>query len=477
MTENSLELFQEADQAFDAGQLTESMNYCKKLLAHDEQHARGHLLKGLIFFQQRQFAHATEEMDLGMRLDASLKTSFTLTTLGTAHIQNKHPELALPFLQEAMNFPPRSLQKIIHLGLTYLDLNRFDEALALFQEGLQISPQEPALLTNLALTLHRQGAYQQALIYYNRALGFAPLHPKLRYNKALLHLLMRQYAKGWADYEYRLQITPYIFKRGYQQPLWDGQTFKDKTLFLIAEQGFGDTLQFCRFIPRIAALGGKVIFEVHPQLTQLFAPLSPWAEIIPPPEKPAEPPFDFDLYFPLMSLGKYWNLDMTQPTANDAYCFNPPAKLLSINNKGLKIGIVWAGSTQKTSLWPHFLKLIESTQHNYISLQLDAAAKDIPQTAPKNLTDVSKQIQNFEDTASIMNQLDLIISVDTAAAHLAGAMGKNVWIILPAVPDWRWLQDREDCPWYPTATLIRQKQLNDWDSVFHDIKHRLQKLS
>ena len=291
-------------------------------------------------------------------------------------------------------------------------------------------------------------------------------------NAAALRLLRGDFARGWPDYEWRwMKQSVVLANRMFTQPLWRGEPIAGKTILLHGEQGLGDTIQFCRYVPLVAARGARVILEVQKPLQALINGLGA-AQVI----AKGDPLPQFDLHCPLLSLPLAFGTTMeTIPSAN-AYLAAPvqpstawQARLAATPRP--RIGLAWSGRAgherdrERSIGLRAFLPLLE-TGATIVSLQKEVRAEDAIVLKDRgDILNAGEELGDFSDTAALMSQLDLVISVDTSAAHLAGALGKPVWILVTHIPDWRWLLERDDSPWYPTARLFRQDATGTWDGA------------
>jgi tetratricopeptide (TPR) repeat protein len=322
---------------------------------------------------------------------------------------------------------------------------------------------------------------------YRRALAAKSNSVEVLYYVGLLHLLHGDFAAGWHNYEYRWQTKMLRnARRDFSQPQWLGQPFSGSRILLHAEQGLGDTLQFIRYVPLVAARGAKIILEVPSELSRLIeSSLGSTARIV---SRGSRLP-DFDWQSPLLSLPLVFQTDLNSIPASIPYLQADPrltgdfAQHFTATNSGLRVGIVWSGSPrhtrdpQRSIPLARLRALIEISGATFYSLQKGPATKELlDMPLDLNLIDLSGHLNDFADTAGALANLDLLVTVDTAVAHLAGALGKPVWILLTRNPDWRWLLDREDSPWYPTARLFRQKVAGDWSTVIERVQNELHRL-
>ncbi|ULA61618.1 MAG: hypothetical protein LZF60_340159 [Nitrospira sp.] len=281
------------------------------------------------------------------------------------------------------------------------------------------------------------------------------------------------FLEGFQELEHRLQCPSYLASEGIPVlpvPRWDGQRLDGKTILLWAEQGYGDNIQFIRYAPMVAERGGSVIVACPPALQRLFGTVRGISKVYKSAEEFSGASYEYQA--PILSLPYLFGTTIETIPA-DAYLLAPTESAVCLRpSKGLKVGLVWAGNPQhandarRSVALAYLLPLLQEPGVSWYSLQVGLAAREIIQLGLARLIqDLSPQLHDFADTADAIRRLDLVITVDTAVAHLAGAMGKPVWVMLPAGADWRWLENRTDSPWYPTARLFRQPWQGNWVSV------------
>ncbi len=374
----------------------------------------------------------------------------------------------------------------IHLSLANA-LNvagRIDESIAEYRRALELRPDWPEPLSNLGLTLPLLGRFEEAIECCRRAISLRSEYAEAHANLALVLLLLGQWPAGWQEYEWRYRVPGFpraeLFTAG---PHWDGSNLNGRTILLRAEQGIGDTIQFVRYLPQVLARGGKVVLEVPPELHRLLSGANTnGADVIS--QTAAQLPA-FDVMLPLMSLpsvlGDFDLNTVPKPlyiTADPALQKQWHARIGT--DQKLKIGLIWAGNSlhrrdRSRSIPLSMLAPLAHENLNFYTLQFGPAAAQ-PSPLGMTLVNLTDQIQDFADTAALIAELDGVVSVDTAAAHLAGAMGKPVWLLLPLIPDFRWLLDRADTPWYPTMRLFRQTRDGDWQEPIARLAEELQLL-
>lgn len=434
-------------------------------------------------------------------LDLAPDHVMALNNYGATLLAMQRAADALPWLERALRVDPSYADGWNNLGNALFELRRHQEALLCAERALQLQPQHLEALFNRANTLQILNRTDDALASYAAVLRLDPEHVETQFNMAVCRLLAGDFENGWPQYEWRWRKPAYQAQSpGCTQPLWHGQCALDgKTLLVYAEQGFGDTLQFCRYVPLLAARGARVILRVQPALTALMAALPGVARVV----GDDEPLPDCDLHCPLMSLplafatqpatipaatpylradpqlGAAWQAQLASARLSSA----PSAKPASSSASRQRIGIAWAGSSghandQQRSIPLIQLRRIVTPAADFISLQKDLRAVDMLQLdGGDGIDDGIRQFAalqtDFAQTAALVAQLDLVICVDTAIAHLAGALGKPVWLLLPFAPDWRWMLGCDDSPWYPTMRLFRQPRRGDWDAVLDAVAEAL----
>ena len=368
--------------------------------------------------------------------------------------------------------------------MTLHELKRFDDALASYDRALAVRPDYAEALSNRGNTLHELKRFDDALASYDRALAVRPDYAEAHLNKSLLQLLTGDLEAGWREYEWRWKNESLEgFKRDFPQPLWLGENgIEGKTILLHSEQGFGDTIQFCRYVPLVAVRGARVLLEVPATLQGVMASFAGVAQVI---SGKGQLPH-IDLHCPLLSLPLAFGTRIESIPANVPYLTVPSEYARNWNfTLGTKrrptIGLAWSGGQahkddhNRSISLRSLLKLLD-VNANFVSLQKDVRPDDAAVLKERSdLVHLGDKLKTFSDTAAVISNLDLVISVDTSVAHLAGALAKPVWVLLPFIPDWRWLLDREDSPWYPTARLFRQNAWGDWSGVISRVVSELEK--
>jgi tetratricopeptide (TPR) repeat protein len=386
---------------------------------------------------------------------------------------------ALASYDRALALRPDDAEALCNRGVVLQALHRFDDALASCDRALALRPDFAAALNNRAGVLQELKRFDEALASYERALALEPDYVEAGLNRALLLLLTGAFAQGWPAYEWRRRTADWE-PRQFAAPEWAGEDIAGKRLLLYAEQGFGDTIQFVRYARLAAARGAHVVLEVQPPLAALLA-ASGCAQTVVAAGAPLPP---FDLQCPLLSLPKLFATTMANIPAPIPYISAPPDRTAAfaarLPSDAPRVGLAWSGHRanskdhDRSIPFAQLAPLLAVPGVRFISLHKDVRASDADALAAcGNIIDLRAQLNDFADTAAAIANLDLVVTVDTAVAHLAGAMGRPVWILLPCVPDFRWLLDRTDSPWYPTARLFRQVRAGDWDETIARVAREL----
>ncbi|HUZ73953.1 MAG TPA: tetratricopeptide repeat-containing glycosyltransferase family protein [Stellaceae bacterium] len=442
--------------------------------------------------------------------------------LGLIKLQRGNPVESLRLIRKAVKQNPNSVEAQGNLGNVLVILERYDEALVHFETALALRPGFAATHNNLGTVLWRLGRQDAALAHFRTALalapGYAEAHNNLglvlkdcnrfeeaiehwtkaeairpsygeaHWNEALGRLALGQYEIGWAKFEWRW-LTPVsgVRPRNFTQPLWRGEPLEGRTILLHAEQGLGDTLQFARFVPLVAARGGRVVLEVQPPLAPLLARLDGVAEIC----RQAAPLPPFAVQCPLMSLPLAFGTRLETIPVTMPYLPVDPARAAVWQQRvaaldGLRVGLVWAGAPRpfqprahdvdrrRSITLQHFAPLADVPGVSFISLQKGAPAAQT-RTPPAGMVihDWTETLRDFADTAALIAALDLVISVDTSVVHAAGGLARPVWLLNRYDSCWRWLVGRTDSPWYPTLRQFRQPRPGDWATVMQEVRAAL----
>jgi tetratricopeptide (TPR) repeat protein len=392
-------------------------------------------------------------------------------------------EEALASYDKALAIKPDYIEALNDRGLSLMGLKRFEEALESFDKALSIRADYGEALNNRGGALQQLDRFEEALASFDKAPAIRPDFAQAWVNRANCALLMGHFEKGWQSYEWRRKLPNSFKPLAYRQPEWSGkETIRGKTLLLYAEQGFGDTIQFCRYAALAQALGAEVVLSVQSGLVQLLKNSIPAVEVI---SSEALPP-SFDYHAPLMSMPLAFQTNSNSIPAAVPYLRAGPEVVTRwrgrIGKEGFRIGISWQGKKSSEAdmgrSFPlhHFKRLSKFPNVRLISLQKNDGIEqlvELPTGMKVETLGDDFDEGSFMDTAAVMENIDLIITSDTAVAHLAGALGRPTWVALQYVPDWRWQLRRADSPWYPTMRLFRQPSQCDWPGVFSEIETQL----
>jgi tetratricopeptide (TPR) repeat protein len=454
-----------------AGDNQAAYDLITRAVAIDPVAAHAHTNLGIVLQKMERYDDALLSHRTALKIEPDNQTA--LNNCGATLLKMRRPAEAVACFERALGVAPAYAEAMGNLGNAYIDLRRYREALLCLDRALLLSPHFVAAHFNRGNALQGLNRIDEALAAYGRALEIEPGHVDAHFNRALCLLLTGDFERGWPEYEWRWQkdASGKLRPQDISQPLWRGESLSGKIILIYSEQGFGDTIQFCRYAPLLAQRGATVILRVQPALVSPLSGLDGVAAVIADDKSlPA-----FDLHCPLMSLPLAFGTTLTTVPVWQSYL--PPvaddgawAVRLGARNKP-RIGLVWSGNPghdndgfRSISLLS-MLALVSDTAQ-FVSLQKELRTVDrLLIESDGRIAQFSEEQRDFADTAALISHLDLVITVDTSVAHLAAAMGKPTWILLPYAPDWRWMLRRGDSPWYPSVRLFRQPRTGDWDSV------------
>ena len=453
--------------------LADAESCLRRLVAIDPHSALAHLklataLEGMNKLEQAQFHAETAVRCAPENPEAYL-------CLGSILVRRNQVSDAVPFFNHAVQLDPVASACATHMLKEVLS-----EGQRAWEKRLASDPEDFDALSSLAKIRYSEKQPLEAIALLERALAVRPGEPNAEYALGFAELLLGRFETGWKHYEARLRTgQPQFPNRKFVQPVWRGEELGGRTIFVHAEQGVGDTIQFVRYLPRVADRGGRVILECQPALKPLLENFPGVCEVI----VQGEPLPAFDAQVPLLSLPAIFGMTLKSIPIRVPYLRVPDGvqfELPAASSARLKVGLVWAGNP---ALQNDLVRSVPLNQLSplfsrpniaFFSLQVGPARKQLAAANDAaRMIDLQPQLSDFAKTAAAIGQLDLIVSVDTAVAHLAGALAKPVWLMLPFAPEWRWLLDCENSPWYPTMRLFRQSAPDDWASVVNRIKHEL----
>lgn len=390
------------------------------------------------------------------------------------------PERAEAQYRRAIAEDPTYMHAHNNLGNLLRDLGRPLEAVECYERALALQSDWPGTLDQLASAYQDAGQLKKAIAQFDELVERYPDYADGHWDRALALLKAGRYQEGWAEYEWRFERRQPV-PRAFPQPRWQGESLQGKRLLIYAEQGFGDALQFLQFIKLLHNRGATLYLELRDSLVTLVEGFAGVDQVI----EYGKPLPEFDLHVPLLSLPHILGVELADLPADQAYLKADPYRIKHwqehIETDKPAVGFVWAGNPNvKNDRWrsPRLHPLLPLFEHrtiNFYALQKGDGCNDLKtlENRPDNLVVLSDEIGDFADTAAIIAQMDVVITTDTSVAHLAGAMGKSVWIMLHYACDWRWLEERDDSPWYPSVRLFRQPRLGDWASVVTKISTEL----
>jgi tetratricopeptide (TPR) repeat protein len=501
------------------GRIKDALTYCRRAVEIRPDFAQGHVHLGLALSADEQFEEAVPQFQEALRLQpdlpdahhglgyallqlrrveeaiASLETALRLkpdladahSNLASALMRQGKLDQALRELQEALQLKPDLLDAYLHRAHCLWQMGQFDEAAASATEAVRLKTDSPEAHNVLGVVHLKAGRPAEAVEEFSRAVELKADFAQAHFNRGLARLLMGDYEHGWTDYEWRWRCRDFVTKP-IPEGGWDGSPLTGRTILLHAEQGMGDALQFIRFTPQLKQQGATVIVACAPPLMPLLSRCAGIDQVI----DNRAITVKFDVESPLLNVPGKLGATLERIPAEVPYLFGDPDREEHWRRElsrypGLKVGIAWQGNRDhpEDRLRSVPLSMFASLAREgvqLISLQTGAGTEQIDGLAGQfPLAEVMPRSPGapwtFLDSAAVVKGLDLVIAVDTAVAHLAGGQGVPVWVALAYAPDWRWLLDREDSPWYPTMRLFRQQRFGDWEDVFAQMAEELAKLS
>ena len=432
-------------------------------------------------------AHKQGQLDAAERdyrtvLEATPDHPHALHFLGVILYQRERFAEALPLLERAAARIPNEPEFHNNLGLALAAVDRTDEAVVAYRRAISLKREHAVAWNNLGLALQASNRLPESIEAFRSALEIAPQFAHAHWNLGLALLAHGDFAEGWREYDWRLAITELGGRIAPPPaPRWDGTNPAGKTLLLTSEQGFGDTLQFIRFAPLLAARGARVVVQTQPPLMKLLARVRGVSAIA----SSEEPPPACDAHLPLLSLGRALAVDASSIPGHVPYLAADPAQVAAVADAlapyraTFNIGLSWAGrrahgnDRRRSCPLAVLATLFDLPGVTWFSLQRDDGEDQIAGVPDARAMILLEARRDFDGKAALIDALDLVISVDTSNAHLAGALARPLWVLLPFAPDWRWQLDRTDSPWYPTARLFRQEEPGGWDRVVAHVRSAL----
>jgi len=447
-----------------------------RILNRSASHAAAHHLRGVLLMQLDQLDAAEAAFEKAIELAPS-NVPFR-NTYGVWLKRVERFSEALAQFEWVAAADPAFAPVHTNVGLVHQRLENFEAAEQSHRRALALDPQYRPALHNLANTLEALGRDAEAVEFFDRALQVGGPDDEIRMDRGLCLLRLGDYARGWADYESRLDVIKQRLRhRVIPAPFWDGTPFEGKTLAVYQEQGNGDVIQCARYLPMVKASGGRVLAVVSEALDRLIATTDSVDEIV----NRFEDVPPVDLKVPVFSLPRLFETRWPDIPVDVPYVRASPEVKVDLADDGLRVGLVWAGSDTfsgnhfRSMSVDRFRPLLDVPGVTFYSLQfgLDRAALTAPKLdeSIRHLNDDA--LGDFHQTGRLMEDLDLVITVDTVTAHLAGALNRPAWVLLSATPDWRWGRGHDTSPWYPSLRLFRQERPGDWDGVIERVRRAL----
>lgn len=486
------------------GELAQALATCEAALAINPRHAAAHQTQGDALHDLKRYPEAVAAYDRCLALDPGSFVAWA--NRGSALLRSRRFGEAVSSYERALGLqgsgggrtpPPWLANPYLNRGAALQELGKFEAALDSFDRAIAADPTLAEAHANRGCTLDCLGRPEEALSSCERAIALQPHYATAHLNRAMTLLRLGRFPEGWAEYEWRWKNTESVLSRDRRRTSalpWSGrEPLAGKTILLQAEQGYGDTLQFCRYARLVRERGAKVVLEVHPALKRLLSGLEGVAQVI----SRDEPTGAVDLQCPLMSLPLAFGTTLETIPSGQRYLTGDPQLIERWRarlgeRRGFRVGLVWSGgfrpnepeywaANARRNIELRQLAALDHPRIEYVSLQKGQPAAAEPQELGREgrfprLLDQTRELTDFAETAALIEHLDLVISVDTATAHLAAALGKPTWILNRFDGCWRWLLRRSDSPWYPSVRLFRQQTPGVWDDVVREVRDELFRL-
>ena len=468
------------------GNLKDAVDWFRRAINVDSTCARAYLGLGCAFRELNNL----EGAERCLKIAAELKPTSVeaIAALGEVAMKRRHFWDAESLFRKSLNLRPLSSLVMNNLGSALKEQGRVAESIPLYLEAAERAPNEPSIAFNLGCAHGVLGETGEAIRWYDRATDLKPDYAEAHANKSLLLLASADFVNGWEEYEWRFKIKDErqkIDRRTFPAPLWDGSPFPGRTLLVRSEQGAGDMIQFSRYLPLAKALGGCVILETGKRLRRLLQQVEGADQLVTISETLHT---NFDIWIPLLSLPKYFTRSITEIPSSRSYLRAEPELLAStaelIDRGSFTVGLCWQGNREyvgdgdRSMPFNDFAALFAVPGVRFYSLQKGFGSEQLDESQyAASVEDIAARLDTgadrFVDSAAAIMHLDLVISVDTAIAHLAGALGRPVWLLLSPNAEWRWFRDTEESPWYPTMRLFRRRSSETWSALLERVSHRL----
>ncbi|MEO8037154.1 MAG: tetratricopeptide repeat protein [Betaproteobacteria bacterium] len=460
------------------GRIDEALDRCQEILAEDPRFVRASVLAAELLERKGDTANARALFDSAVDFvpdDAQLWTDYGYFLQRMEALDD-----AATAYRRALAIAPEHPGALNNLGMVLFEDNRVDEAESLLERAVERPDARPEAWSNLGNLRAAQGRVDEALASFDHAARAGLDTADARFDRSLALLLAGRFAAGFAEYEERFRTTPWAdVRQDWPAPRWRGEALAGRTLLLWAEQGLGDTLQFVRYAPALAQRGARIVLLVQPALRRLLTASMDATVLVPGDPLPA-----IDFHCPLMSLPHAFGTTLETVPSAASYLRVPTEAAAAMagvftGTSAPRIGLVWAGNPthrndrNRSLPFAALRPLLEATRATFVPLQMPGTVPEPEVPAHTHWLSVMHRVHDFADTAALLEQLDLLITVDTSVAHLAGGLGRPAWVLLPFAPDWRWMLDRPDTPWYPGLTLFRQRRAGEWAPVIEALTREL----
>jgi len=466
------------------GLLDESAEYLREALQIDPEFVPALNNLGMVSFEKGQVEDAAAYIQKALRIQPDFSDLYF--NMGVILEKKEQFDEAVQYFLTAIELNPDKIDAYCHLGVVYKDIGRTEKAVECLKKAMSKDPQNADVCNNLGMVFEENRDINEALYYYQKALALNPMDPEIHWNLALLLLLSGEFVEGWKKYEWRLEVKDFL-TRNFPQPQWDGRLYlKDKCLFIQSEQGIGDEIMFASCLPDAIKAAGTCIIECDRRLIPIYNRSFPGAIITERIQDGSPVPDTIlraDLKIAIGSLPKHFRSDLNSFPERQAYLIPDNQRVKVWQNRlrelgdGLNVGISWHGGSKSTvrrtrsTTLDQWNSIFSLPGINFINLQYGDCAEELRAVKEKSGLTIhdwadADPLKDLEGFAAQIAALDLVISVDNAAVHMAGALGVPVWVLLPFVSDWRWMLNFEDTPWYRSVKLFRQGNLGDWNGVF-----------
>ncbi|MCH9647200.1 MAG: tetratricopeptide repeat protein [Deltaproteobacteria bacterium] len=462
------------------GRFDEAADAHRRAIEIDPQYPDAHFNLGNVMRLGGQLEEAAKAYQGALDIDPDYAEAHL--NLGVIHLYGGELEAARRAFSRAIELRPDLAKARVNLAGLYRSQGELQRAREECQAALEISPDFVPGYVKLGSVLDDEGELGAAVAAFRKAVELSPQEKEAHIRLGFSLLQQGELEEGWKEYEWRFTNDGSPARReGCDQPIWQGEDLQERRILLVDEQGHGDTLHFIRYAHLVQERGGEVLFQSPAPLRSLLATCAGIDQLFGPDDDLP----DFDFQIPLLSLPRVFGTQLENIPAKTPYLF-PKAEprpdldeAFAAAGGDLKVGIVWAGNPahpcddlRSSGLEP-FLPLTRLQGVHVFSLQFGDRAADLERIETSSITDLGDLLGDFASTGTIVQELDLVVTVDTSMAHLAGALGQETWLILHSRPDWRWLSQREDSPWYPALRLFRQETAGDWSGVFQRVEAEL----